>query len=343
MAPPGPGEVAVDLAACAICHSDIMYIDGGWGGSLPAVYGHEASGIVSATGEGVKSVKVGDHVVVTLIRSCGQCHYCSQGHQVACETTFQLDEKSPLTEAGGTPLTHGLRTGAFAEKVTVHASQVVAIDKSVPLDAASLLACGVLTGFGAVANTANIETGATIAVIGTGGVGLNSVQAGALCGASQIIAIDVSDKKLDAARQFGATHTIDARGGAVADKVRTATSGRGVDYAFVTVGAKPAINDAPHLISATGCVVIVGMPATGVMAEYDPGSLAAMSQKIIGSKMGSGRVRVDIPYLVELYKQGRLKLDELITGRYRLDDINDAIASTRSGDALRNVIIFERA
>lgn len=340
LAAPGPGEVAVDLAACAICHSDIMYMEGGWGGDLPAVYGHEASGLVTALGEGVDTVQPGDHVVVTLIRSCGHCHYCAQGHSVACETTFQLDKQSPLAGKGGESLTHGLRTGAFAEKVVVHASQVVAIDKSVPLDAASLLACGVLTGFGAVANTANIETGSTVAVIGTGGVGLNAVQGAAICGAAKIIAIDVSDTKLQAAKDFGATNVIDARQGDLADKVRALTQGRGVDYVFVTVGAKAAIDDAPAMISATGAVVIVGMPATGVLSQYDPGTLAAMSQKIIGSKMGSGRVQVDIPYLVELYQQGRLKLDELITGRYPIDEINDAIASTKGGDALRNVIVF---
>ena len=166
IAPPGPGEILVKLAACAICHSDIMFIDGGWGGELPAVYGHEAAGVVKALGDGVNTLKAGDHVVVTLIRSCGNCHYCAQGAQVACETSFQLDAQSPLSAANGEPLTQGLRTGAFAEYVVVHSSQAVSISPEIPLDSASLLACGVLTGFGAVANTANISAGCNVVVIG---------------------------------------------------------------------------------------------------------------------------------------------------------------------------------
>lgn len=340
IAAPGPGEVLIKMAACAICHSDIMFIDGGWGGELPAVYGHEASGVVEAVGVGVETLKVGDHVVATLIRSCGHCHYCAQGASVACDTTFALDEKSPLSGAADASITHGLRTGAFAEKITIHASQAVAISKDIPFDSASLLACGVLTGFGAVTNTANISAGSNVVVIGTGGVGLNSVQGAALSGAATVIAIDISKDKLQAARQFGATHVITATDNDIPEQVRRLTSGRGADYVFVTVGAKSAIDSAYALMCATGAVVLVGMPATGVMSEIDPGTIAAMSQRILGSKMGSARVQVDIPYLAELYQQGRLKLDELITGRYALDEINEAIASVKRGEALRNVIVF---
>ena len=340
IAPPGPGEIFVKLSACAICHSDITYIDGGWGGELPAVYGHEAAGIVETLGEGVETISVGDHVVVTLIRSCGHCHYCAQGKQVACETSFPLDAKSPLSAQDGTALTHGLRTGAFAEYVVVHKSQAVTIDQDIPLDSASLLACGTLTGFGAVANTANISAGCSVVVIGVGGVGVNSLQGAAICGASTIIAVDISLDKLDAAKSFGATHAINAGDKEIAKQVWALTGGRGADYVFVTVGAKSAIDSAYALMGRTSAVVLVGMPATGVMSEIDPGTIAAESQRILGSKMGSGRVQVDIPYLASLYQQGRLKLDELITGRYQLDEINEAIASTKSGEALRNVIVF---
>lgn len=340
IASPGPGEVLVKLAACAICHSDIMFIDGGWGGELPAVYGHEAAGVVQSIGEGVDAMAPGDHVVVTLIRSCGHCHYCAQGAAVACETTFALDEQSPLSTAGGTALTHGLRTGAFAEYVLVHGSQAVAIDRSVALDIASLLACGVLTGFGAVVNTASVEAGGNVVVIGTGGVGLNSVQGARISGAATIIAIDVSAEKLKTALEFGATHAINAGDGDVVGKVRALTAGRGADYVFVTVGAIAAINNAYALMGPTGAVVLVGMPANGVMSTFEPGGIADQSQRILGSKMGSGRVRIDIPNLVSLYRQGRLKLDELISGRYCLDDINEAIASVRRGEAIRNVIVF---
>lgn len=237
-------------------------------------------------------------------------------------------------------LTHGLRTGAFAEYALVHASQAVTIDPTVPMESASLLACGVMTGFGAVVNTANISAGCSVVVIGTGGVGLNSVQGAAISGAATIIAIDVSDKKLKVARAFGATHTINATEDSIADKVRALTGGRGADYVFVTVGAKTAIDSAYALMGPTGAVVLVGMPANGVMSEIEPGDIANNGQRILGSKMGSARVQVDIPYLVTLYQQGRLKLDELISGRYPLSDINEAIASVKRGEALRNVIVF---
>lgn len=341
LAAPGQGEIEVTLAACAICHSDIHYAEGAWGGDLPAVYGHEAAGRVTRVGDGVRRVKLGDPVVVTLIRSCGQCHYCAQATPVACDATFHLDAETPLASSDGHPLVHGLRTGAFAEKVVVEESQAVAVPQDMPMDAAALLACGVITGYGAVANTAAMRPGATVAVIGCGGVGLNSVQGAALNGASVVVGIDMVEEKLDAAQRFGATHAFRAADTDLAGKVRAVTGGRGADYVFVTVGAKAAIDQACALLAKGGAVVLVGMPESGVSAEYDPGSLAAHGQRILGSKMGSARIQVDIPYLVELYRQGRLKLDELISGRYPLERINEAIADVKAGRALRNVIVFE--
>ena len=229
IAAPGHNEISVRLAACAICHSDLMAINGDWGGQLPAVYGHEASGIVEAVGEGTSDLSPGDHVVVTLIRSCGQCHYCAQGNQVVCETTFALDEKSPLEAANGKPVTQGLRTGAFAEKVVIERSQAVKIPKDIPLDSASLLACGVITGFCAVTNTAAMPAGANAVIIGTGGVGLNAVQAARLSGAARIIAIDISKDKLKAASEFGATHTLDAKNTDLPAAVRALTNDRGAN------------------------------------------------------------------------------------------------------------------
>lgn len=340
LAPPGAGEIRVRLAACAICHSDIFYADGAWGGDLPAVYGHEAAGVVEEAGSGVTGLKPGDHVVVTLIRSCGYCHYCAQGLPVACETSFPLDEKSPLTTVDGTPIRHGLRTGAFAEYAVVDASQVVAIPHDVPLDSASLLACGVITGFGAVVNTAGMRPGSSVVVIGAGGVGMNSIQGASIGGARTIIAVDIVASKLETAKRFGATHGIDGRAPDLAEQVQRLTGGRGADYVFVTVGAKVAFDQAFALASPAGAIVLVGMPETGVMAEMDPGTVAALNQRILGSKMGTSRVQVDIPYLVSLYRQGRLKLDELISERYPLERINEAIASVKRGEVLRNVIIF---
>ncbi len=340
LASPGAGEIRVKLAACALCYSDIHYVEGAWGGQLPAVYGHEAAGVVEEIGDGVTAFLPGDHVVVTLIRSCGHCYYCDRGTPVACATTFPLDEKSPLTTADGTTITHGLRTGGFAEFVVVQESQAVVIPRDIPLDKASLLACGVITGFGAVVNTAAVEPGSSVAVIGVGGVGLNSIQGALFQGAEPIIAVDVSESKLRAARKFGATAGINARKQDVAAAVRAATAGRGADFVFITVGQKSAIDQALGAVAPAGAVVVVGMPATGVMAEIDPGTIADLNQRILGSKMGTSRIQTDIPMLIDLYRAGRLKLDELITGRYPLSDINKAIASVKRGEALRNVIVF---
>ena len=344
LAPPCAGEIRVKLAACAICHSDIIYAEGGWGGTLPAVYGHEAAGVVEEVGAGVTHVAVGDHAVVTLIRSCGHCRACSVGAQVLCEAVFPLDERSPLS-ARGEALTHGMRTGAFAEYVVVEASQAVAIPKDIPMDVAALIACGVLTGVGAVTNTAGVRAGESVVVIGTGGVGLNTVQGAVLVGASPIIALDLSASKRNAALRFGATHALDPASGDpalgdVAAAIRALNDGRLADWVFVTVGAKRAIEQAMGLIARGGGVVIVGMPASGVTTAFDPSTLAADGQRIVGSKMGGARIRIDVPRIVDLYRQGRLKLDELITGRYPLDHINEAIASVKRGEALRNVIVF---
>jgi Zn-dependent alcohol dehydrogenase len=338
--PPGPGELKVKVAACAVCHSDIIYADGGWGGGLPAVYGHEAAGVVTEVGEGVQDFRAGDHVVVTLIRSCGRCPPCTRGMLVTCEARFALDSRSPLRRADGQPLVHGLRTAAFAEYVVVEASQAVAISASLPLESASLLACGVITGFGAVTNTAAMRPGASAVVIGAGGVGLNTIQGAVIVGARIVIALDVVDAKLEAARRFGATHALRADGAGVVDEVRRLAGGRGADYVFVAVGAGTAFGQAFAMAARSASVVLVGIPASGVTVEIDPGNLASDNQRILGSKMGGARIREDIPKLIALYQAGVLKLDELISGRYPLERINEAIASVKLGHALRNVVVF---
>jgi len=340
LAAPAREEVRVKLGASAICHSDIIFLDGGWGGSLPAILGHEAAGTVVATGNAVSDIRAGDRVVVTLIRHCGYCHYCEQGNDVMCEETFHLDEASPLKSPAGQAIHHGLRTAAFAEEVVVHASQVCGIPNDISYDCASLLACGVLTGVGAVANTARVPAGARVAVIGTGGVGLNVIQGAVLAGAKTIAAIDIVDAKLFAASSFGATHTINSTAQDPRNALLDVTEGSGADFVFVTVGVKAALDLGVQLLCRGGTAVIVGMPESGVMASYDPGELASKSQKIIGSKMGSAQVGKDIPRLAELYLEGRLKLDELVSGRFDLTEINEAIASAKSGEALRNVVVF---
>ncbi len=338
--PPQAGELRVRIAACAICHSDIHYMEGAWGGTLPSVYGHEASGTVVATGPGVDSPGIGDHVIVTLIRSCGSCFYCDQSMPTQCEAEFPVDRTGRLRRKDGTAVLQGLRTGAFAEEVVVHHSQVVAVPQCVPLESASLLACGVITGFGAVASTAQIPAGCTCVIIGAGGVGLNSIQGAAICGARQVIAVDILAEKLESARAFGATATVNGARDDAGDAVRRLTDGRGADYVFITVGSARAMEEAMDMIRPGGTAVIVGMPAVGEMSAFETQAIAGAGQRILGSKMGSTRLRVDVPRLVDLYREGRLKLDELITRTYPLDGINEAIADVKRGEALRNVIVF---
>jgi len=341
LAAPGAGEVRVKVAACAICHSDLMYMDGAWGGQLPAVFGHEAAGVIESIGDGVAGYSVGDPVVVTLIRACGTCPACTADKPYLCSGTVPLDSAKPLRDADGAEIQQGLRTAAFAEYVTVHTSQIVVIDPGIPLDRASLLACGVMTGLGAVTNSADVEPGSHVVVIGVGGVGLNSVQGAALRNAKTVIALDTEPGKLDTAREFGATHGIDVRRGDAAAEVAKITDGQGADYVFVTVGSTAAVDQSFAMLANGGTLVIVGMPPTGAMSAFEPGALAGYGQSVIGSKMGSSRPQADIPKLVALYLSQQLKLDELISGRYPLSRINDAIASVRQGTNLRNVIVFE--
>lgn len=338
LATPQRDEVEVEVRAVAICHSDIHLAQGAWGGRLPAVYGHEAAGVVRAVGPGVEAFAPGDHVVVTLIRSCGSCFYCSRGDRVACEATFRLDREGPLSTLGGERVVQSMRTGAFAERVLVHASQLAPIPGSMPFAVASLLGCAVITGYGAVVNTAQVQPGDSVAVIGVGGVGLNAIQGARISGANPVIAIDLSEAKLTAATAFGATHGLDAAGDDLAERVRALTAGRGVDYVFVAVGATRAIEQSMTLIRRGGTSVLVGMPATGATVTLDPVTIASEGQRVLGTKMGGARLPIDIPRLVGLYQAGVLKLDELVTGRFSLADINEAIAQVVRGEALRNVV-----
>ncbi|MDH3705213.1 MAG: zinc-binding dehydrogenase [Acidimicrobiia bacterium] len=339
LAPPGPAEVQVAVDACAVCHSDVSYADGLWGGELPAVWGHEAAGRVTAVGPGV-DLEPGQPVVVTLIRWCGTCPPCQRGAQVACTSLFALDHRSPLTDASGAPVAHGLRTGAFAEALVVHESQVVPVPATVPAPSAALLACGVLTGVGAVANTAGVEPDRSVVVVGCGGVGLNAVQGARLARARPLIAIDPEPAKRSLAQQLGATHTIDPTHIDVVDEVEAITVGAMADYVLVAVGHGPVIEQSYELVATTGALVIVGMPATGVTTQIDPGIIAARNQRILGSKMGSSIPARDIPALVDDYDAGQLELDTLVSRTFELDDINQAFDEVRRGSTLRNVIVF---
>ncbi len=334
------GEVQVDVKACAICHSDIAYMEGSFGGSLPAVYGHEAAGIVTALGTGTSGYNLGDPVLVTLIRACGHCASCADAAPTTCETVHDRT-RGPLSTSGGGLLEQGLSAGAFAQRVVVDQSQIARIPADIAMEAACLLSCGVITGFGAVSNTAKMNPGSSVVVLGAGGVGLNAIQGAVVCGASKIIAVDMTEEKLDTALEFGATHGVLVTSDKPHKQVKSLTGGRGADYVFVTVGASQAYDGAAKYLARRGSVVAVGMPPMGVKSSYSPLLLADAGQSILGSKMGGTVLKRDIPYLIDLYAQGRLKLDELVTRRYRLDEINDAIADTKAGNARRNVIVFD--
>ncbi len=336
MDPPKKGEVKVRIAATAICHSDIHSIRGELGRNLPLVSGHESSGYVEEVAENVTSVKPGDAVVVSLLISCGHCLHCVSGRPHMCEAKWSTE--SCLHNKQGQALSLTGRVGGFAEYVIVNESQVVRIPGEMPIEQAALLACGVITGFGAVVNRARVEPLSSVVVMGTGGVGLNAIQGAAFSGAYPIIAVDMLDYKLEAALAFGATHTVKASDEDAIKKVQQLTSGRGADYVFITVGSTAAIEQGFSMSGPRGMTVIVGLATEKL--SLPPMDFIRAERMLVGSFMGTTRLKVDVPKLVALYQAGRLKLDELITNRYSLEQINEAIESVERGEALRNLIVF---
>ena len=338
--PPQSGEVKVKLAATAICHSDVHLLRGEWGGRLPLVAGHESAGVIAEVGPGVTTLLPGDRVVVSLLRSCGTCPECTAGASHLCHASFPLDSQSRLHNRQGQALQHGLKTASFAEYTIVDQSQCVKIPNVVPSESAALLGCGVITGLGAVTNTARVPPGSRVAVIGLGGVGLSAIQGAVLTGSQTIIGVDLVEAKLDVACSFGATHAVNAAREDPVKAVRALAGGPGVDYVFVTVGNLAAMEQAFKMVRQGGCLVIVGLPEASAVLPLRVHSLVAGERRVLGSYMGSTNLSVDVPRLVQLYQQGRLKLDEMISARYSLDQINDAIADMQHGQALRNVILF---
>lgn len=342
LAEPRMGEVEVTLDAVAICHSDISYAEGAWGGYLPAVYGHEAAGVISKVGEGVNGFSEGDSVVITLIRSCGSCPSCAGGKPTICETPHNTVKAGPLKTATGEPLDQAMACGAFAEKVVVDQRQIVKIPHGLNKEAAALISCGVITGVGAAVNAAQLRAGQDVVVIGAGGVGLNAIQGARIAGARRIVAVDMTEEKLEIAKEFGATDGVLGTLQAPWKAAFKALGGKGADVVLITVGAISAYEQALRYLGYGGKAVMIGMPHSGQKASYEPVIMAAIGQGMIGSKMGDVVIQRDIPWMVDLYEQGRLKLDELISGRWSLDQINEAIADTKTGSAKRNVIVFNR-
>jgi S-(hydroxymethyl)glutathione dehydrogenase / alcohol dehydrogenase len=342
MRSPNPDEVRVKVAATAICHSDIHDIRGDFGGAPPFVGGHETAGYVSDVGANVTSVAPGDPVIVSLLESCGRCSFCVTGRPYFCVTKVTYDNTGTLANHKGEGIIQKARVGGFAEYVLVHESQLVKIPADFPMDVASLLACGVTTGFGAVVNRAKVPPLSSVVVIGTGGVGLNSVQGALTCGANPIIAVDILDSKLARAEEFGATHGVNAKATDPVAAVKELTGGSGADYVFVTIGSGSVLQQAFAMLCRGGTAVMVGLPpAEDAMASFPAAEFAINEKTVTGGYMGSISLQVDIPALIALYRAGRYKLDELIAGRYPLERINEALESSAAGEALRNVIVFE--
>lgn len=341
MRAPKKDEVRVKVAATAICHSDIHDLHGDFGGNPPFVGGHETAGYVEEVGTDVTCVKPGDPVIVSLLEACGTCRWCVTGKPYFCETKVTYDVEGTLTNAKGEGIIQKARVAGFAEQVLVHESQLVKIDADFPMELACLLACGVITGFGAVVNRMKVPPMSSVVVIGTGGVGLNSVQGAVVCGANPIIAVDILDSKLERAKYFGATHGVNSKSVDAIAAVQEITGGKGADYAFVTVGSSAALQQGYSMLGRGGAAVMVGLPpATDPPFSVPPGDLAFTERTVTGGFMGSTRLSVDVPGIIALYKAGRYKLDELVAGRYPFDRINEAMESSMAGEALRNVLTF---
>ena len=338
---PQAGEVRVKINVTGICHSDLHAIGGEWQDryQTPLVVGHESAGVVQDVGPGVSQYKPGERVIVTLMRSCGRCFYCLGGNPQRCDTPFGIDRERRLKNARGQGLNLGMKTGSFADAVVVHESQLCPLPDDISFEAGALLACGVITGAGAVLNTAEVKAGTSVVVIGAGGVGLNSIQAARIAGAWPIVAVDLLDNKLEMAHQFGATHSVNPKSTDAVEFVKGLTGGRGAEYAFVTVGNARASEQGFAMLRPRGKLVIVGIPESGAMVSF-PSFSFFQERTVTGTTMGSTRLGTDIPRLINLYRGKQLLLDELVTARYPLEQINAAVAHTAGGNALRNLITF---
>jgi len=341
LAKPRAREVLLRTAFAGLCHSDLHYIEGLYPHPTPCVLGHESSAIVEAVGDDVNYVKRGDHVITCLSVFCGTCSQCVTGHPNLCENT---DVKMPpgvsrrLSWRGGELMNQFLNLSSFAEQMLVHENAMVKIDPDIPLDRAALIGCGVVTGVGAVFNAAKVEPGTTVVVIGCGGVGLSAVNGAALAGAERIIAIDTVVSKLEIALTLGATDTLNASNTDPVQTVKGMTGG-GVHYAFEALGTKETAEQAFAMLRPGGVATIIGMVPFGVKVELH-GYDFLRDRKVQGTSMGGNRFRVDMPRLLSLWRQGRLKLDHLISGRLKLAEINEGFTALKSATVVRQLIDF---
>jgi S-(hydroxymethyl)glutathione dehydrogenase/alcohol dehydrogenase len=337
---PTAHEVLIRTVAAGVCHSDLHFQNGSYQYPLPAVLGHESAGVVEKVGSEVRYVKPGDHVITCLSVFCGHCDYCTKGRPVLCtkEGLRREPADKPRLSKDGAQVWQFLDLSSYAEQMLVHENAIVKIDKEMPLDRAALIGCGVMTGAGAVMNTARIPAGSTVAVIGCGGVGLAAIQGARIAGASRIIAIDTVASKLELAKRMGATDGVNAKLGDPVEQVKQLTGG-GVEFSFEAIGTKRTAEQSFEMLRNGGTATVIGMIPVGTKIELH-GVDFLFEKRIQGSSMGSNAFRVDMPRFIELYKQGRLNLDDLISKRIRLEGVNDAFEDLKKGEVARSVIMF---
>jgi S-(hydroxymethyl)glutathione dehydrogenase/alcohol dehydrogenase len=346
VADPKHGEVTVRMAACGVCHSDLSATNGTIPYPLPLVLGHEGAGVVVAVGDGVDDYAVGDHVVSSFVSMCGHCHYCQTGRPQLCvqslKALYTLPDGTVRTrDSKGNDLNVFCGCGVMAELATLHQGNVVKIDPTMPLDRAALISCGVMTGVGAAVNTAKVQAGSIAVIFGCGGVGLNAIQGCAIAGAGMIVAVDTSDEKLELAKQFGATHGYNISGQDGAAKALYKLTGGGADYAFDCVGVGKISELAWGVLRRGGTAVIVGIANPKDQIALSALAVATSEKTLTGSYYGSARPQLDFPRLMGLYRSGRLKLDELITRTYSIDEAPRALADLNAGKGGRGVIVFD--
>ena len=335
---PGPGEVEVKLVASGVCHSDYSHWSRDTWSQVPLVLGHEGAGVVTRVGPNVARVAPGDHVILAFGVRCGECWFCVHGEPWLCTPEKQ---PPPHMFKGDTPLNAFSHVGTFAERTVVPERNCVKIRPDAPLDVASLVACGVTTGIGAVINTAKVEPGANVAVIGTGGVGLNVVQGAKLAGAARVIAIDLLDNKLEFARAFGATHLVNSAKEDPVAAVQRLTGGLGVDYAFEVIGIGTTIRQAYDMARKGGAAVVVGVAREDDEVAFPAPLLMRSGKRILGCNYGSTTPWVDFPKIIDLYMERRIKLDELISRRFELDEINEAFRALHAGEVARGIVEYK--
>lgn len=341
---PMRGEVLLRTIASGLCHSDLHFIDGSWPAQPPVILGHEAAGVVEAVGEDVTEFEPGDHVVSCISMFCGRCEKCLTGHSYICENSGAMMTRPPgspprLVDAAGDPVTGFGGLASFAEQMLVRENAIVKISDEMPLDRAALIGCAVTTGVGAVFRSAEVKPSSKVAVIGCGGVGISAVQGAHLAGARQIVAVDLEPQKLEWARQFGATHTVNPAAGDPVEQVRNLT-GDGVDYSFECIGLKATAEQAFAMLRSGGLATIIGMMPPGVNIEIPGMELFLTTKKLQGSLMGSNNFTIDMPHLCDLYLGGRLKLDEMVSRTISLDEINEGFDAMKNGEVVRSVIDF---